>query len=278
MTNKLLIIDGHNLLFQMFYGMPARIVNSKGKPIHAVVGFVGALIKMIDMTACTHIVVLFDKEQPNQRAEILPDYKSNRQDFSKIDQQDNPFSQLEDIYKALDYMGIQHTEVENEEVDDTIASYVLTYHYTTSITIASFDSDFFQLIKENVTILRYRGKSSVFCDSDYVKNRFGIEPSQYADFKALVGDAADVIKGIPKIGVKTASSLLNQYQNIEGIVRKINVLKPAIRNSLEENIETLKLNYQLICLNKIGKLLFTIKELFLHTKEYKTKDILYKIY
>ena len=72
--DKLLIIDGSNLLFQMFYGMPARIVNRDGKAIQGTLGFVGAAIKMIKMTAPTHLVALFDGEQQNSRTELLAEY------------------------------------------------------------------------------------------------------------------------------------------------------------------------------------------------------------
>ena len=75
--NRLLIIDGHNLLFQMFFGMPSRIVNKDGKAIQGILGFVGALIKLIKMVEPTHVAVLFDGEHENPRAELLDDYKAN---------------------------------------------------------------------------------------------------------------------------------------------------------------------------------------------------------
>ena len=78
MKNKLLIIDGHNLLFQMSFGMPARIVNKDGIAIQGVLGFVGALNKIISMIELTHIVVLFDSEQHNDRKDIVEEYKANR--------------------------------------------------------------------------------------------------------------------------------------------------------------------------------------------------------
>ena len=76
--DKLLIVDGMNLLFQMFYGMPSRIVNSRGKPVQGTVGFVGALLKMLRLTGPTHAVVLFDGETWNERRELDPQYKANR--------------------------------------------------------------------------------------------------------------------------------------------------------------------------------------------------------
>ena len=94
--NRLLIVDGHNLLFQMFFGMPARIVNEQGKAIQGTLGFVGALLKIIRMVEPTHITVLFDGEHDNGRSSLNPDYKANRIDYSEISEEENPFSQLND--------------------------------------------------------------------------------------------------------------------------------------------------------------------------------------
>ena len=82
--NKLLLVDGSNLLFQMFFGMPARIVNEQGKAIQGTLGFVGALLKIIRMTSPTHIAVLFDGECENNRSTLNPEYKANRIDYNEV--------------------------------------------------------------------------------------------------------------------------------------------------------------------------------------------------
>ena len=106
--SRLLIVDGSNLLFQMFFGMPSRITNAEGKAIQGALGFVGALLKIIRRTGPTHIAVLFDGEHENERTELNADYKANRVDYSQTPEEDSPFSQLPDVYAALDYMGIKH--------------------------------------------------------------------------------------------------------------------------------------------------------------------------
>ena len=90
---KLLIVDGSNLLFQMFYGMPARIVGKNGRPIQGTLGFIGALLKMIRLSGADHVAVLFDGECSNERVELDPNYKANREDFSAMVEEDTPFSQ-----------------------------------------------------------------------------------------------------------------------------------------------------------------------------------------
>lgn len=205
---KLLIIDGHNLLWQMFCGMPSRIMNEDGKAIHGTMGFIGALIRVRKMTEPTHIIVLFDGEHKNDRTELSADYKANRTDYSAISDDENPFSQqLEDVYTALDFMKIKHMEVtEFVEADDVISSYIHVYGKEMQIVISSSDSDFFQLIDDNVSILRYRGDNTVICDIKYIQNKYGVLPEQYADFKSLTGDNSDNIKGAEKVGIKTAAA------------------------------------------------------------------------
>ena len=260
--DKLLIVDGHNLLFQMFYGMPSRIVSSDGKPIHGVIGFVGALLKIIKMTAPSHVVVLFDGEHENLRAALNPDYKKNRTDYSRVEEQDNPFSQLPLIFKALEVLNIAYFEENEYEVDDVIASYVYKYANDVGIVISSFDSDYFQLISDNVSILRYRGKNTVICNKEYVLEKFGIVPELYADFKSLTGDSSDNIKGAENVGCKTAMRLINDFGSLEGVIsHSANITSERIRNSILNNVQRLKNNYQLIKLNDLGKIPFELNKL-----------------
>lgn len=259
---KLLLVDGSNLLFQMFYGMPARILNGEGKPIQGTLGFVGALLKMIRRVQPTAVAVLFDGECHNERTDIDVNYKANREDFSQMDEEDTPFSQMPDVYRALDYLGICHAETTVCETDDWMAAYCCRYGGETEIVIASQDSDFFQLITENVTVLRYRGDHSVLCDTAYIREKLGIEPSQYADFKSLTGDTADNIKGADKVGPKTAAWLLQEFGDLESILaRAEEITKPSIRASILQNAERLRKNYKLICLTGDAQIPFEIKEL-----------------
>ena len=271
----LLVVDGHNLLFQMFYGMPSRIVNREGKAIQGVIGFVGALIKIIKQTQPTHLVVLFDGEHENSRTELLPEYKGNRMDYSRVEEAENPFSQLEDVYCALDYMGIRHCETTDVETDDVIAGYALTYGTKMHIVIASWDSDFFQLITEKVSVLRYRGSCTTICDREYLAEKFQITPEVYADFKALVGDKADNIKGAEKIGPKTAASLLHQYGSLESIIdHKGEIERKSVRESVMKSEQALRVNYEIIKLNDSVTIPFKMDELGYEYDSKKTNEIL----
>ncbi|MBO5089606.1 MAG: flap endonuclease [Clostridia bacterium] len=260
--NKLLIVDGHNLLFQMFFGMPARIVNKDGKAIQGTLGFTGALLKIIKMTKPTHVVVLFDGESHNSRNELDESYKANRVDYDSVPEEENPFTQLNDVYKALDFLGIKHCETTVCETDDVIAAYALKCGIDNEIIISSFDSDFFQLITENVKVLRYRGEGSLIYDIEAFKAKFGIMPELYADYKSLTGDTADNIKGADKIGPKTAAALVNEFGALENIILKAEkITKPSVKKSVIENTDRLRLNYKLIKLCDCAALPFSLEEL-----------------
>ena len=273
--NKILIIDGHNLLFQMFFGMPARIINKDGKAIQGTLGFVGALLKIIKMVTPTHTVVLFDGERHNPRTDLDPNYKANRIDYDSVPDDENPFTQLLDIYNALDFLGIKHCETTVCETDDVIAAYALKYGIDNEIVISSFDSDFFQLITEKVKVLRYRGENTAIYDNKLFSEKFGILPKYYADYKSLTGDSADNIKGADKIGPKTAAALVSEFGSLENIIANCdNITKPAIQKSVSESAERLRLNYKLIKLCDCSEIPFTLDEIEYNYNGITTTEVL----
>ncbi len=278
LSNKLLLVDGSNLLFQMFFGMPARIIGKNGKPIHGTLGFIGALLKIIKMTNPSHIAVIFDGEHEKIRSKTDSDYKANRTDYSQVPNDETPFSQLPDIFNALDCLGIKYTETVSYETDDIIAGYVNKINQDFEIVISSFDSDFFQLINERVSVLRYRGDKSVVCDTEYIKNKYRIIPSQYADFKSLTGDNSDNIKGADKIGPKTAAQLLNQFGDLRSVIdNSAAIAKLSVRLSVESCIERLLKNKMLIELSYSEELPFSISELLYNDLGLSTNQIMIKI-
>lgn len=271
---KILLVDGCNLLFQMFFGMPSRIINENGKAIQGTLGFVGALLKIIRMTKPSYVAVLFDGESHNPRVDVDAEYKANREDYSKVAEEENPFLQLPDIYAALDFLGICHAETVDCEADDWMAGYVLRY-IEEEFVISSFDSDFFQLISDRVTVLRYRGEKSVFCDVTYLQDKYNIMPDRYADFKSLTGDTADNIKGAEKVGPKTASELVNEFGSLEEILaRAEEIKKPSVRESVRRDADRLRINYRLIKLDGTDELPFALEELAWQDSGVTTTEVL----
>ena len=275
---RLLLVDGSNLLFQMFYGMPSRIIGKDGRQIQGTLGFVGALLKIIRMTCPSHIAVFFDGESDNERTGILADYKANRPDYSQMAEEDTPFSQLGDICSALDCLGITYGETTDCEADDLIAGYVYKYRDSCEIIISSNDSDFFQLIGENVRVLRYRGDNSVICNSDYISSKLGIPPERYAEYKSLTGDSADNIRGCEKVGPKTAAGLVLQFSSLEEMLARCDdIKKPSVRKTVSEAGNRLLLNRSLIKLCERGELPFDIDMLLYQSKQLSTREVLTSI-
>lgn len=244
--DRLLLVDGSNLLFQMFYGMPGRITAPDGRPIQGTLGFIGALLRMLRMVRPTHAAVFFDGECENSRTALDPDYKTNREDYSVLPEEETPFSQLPDICRALELLAIPCAETVDCETDDWIAAYAL-HRGDMELVIASFDSDYFQLIDEKTQVLRYRGEKSCFWDEAYLKEKLGIDARLYADFKSLTGDQSDNLRGAYKVGPKTAAALLAQFGSLEGILAGGDAIsRPGIREAIREAAPRLRLNYRLI--------------------------------
>ncbi len=275
-NKRLLLVDGHNLLFQMYFGMPTRIVNKNNKQIQGVIGFIGALLKIIKVLQPTNVLVVFDSETKNERVVLDENYKANRIDYSNVCDEDNPFSQLNDIYQCLDFLKIKHFEALNEECDDVISHYVYKYKHEYEIYISSYDSDFFQLIDKNVFVYRYKGKQSYICDSDYLLKTINVLPEKYVFYKTLKGDDADNIKGVKGIGKITAAKIVNAFNNLDELYINIEKIKNAkMKESLFLAKERVYLNYQLIKLNINDDVKLDIDELAYEDNfQLKTMEVL----
>ena len=124
---KLLIIDGSALLFQSFYGMPKKIINSKGQYVEAVICFVGILLKTIKLISPNNLLIVFDGETNLDRQDLNENYKTNRTNFANASDDETPFPQLELIKYVLNNLNFTWVETTNCEADDLIASIVNDY-------------------------------------------------------------------------------------------------------------------------------------------------------
>lgn len=243
---KLMLIDGHNLLFRMYYGIPSPIMNSVGKDIRGVLGFVGGLLKLANMEEYDKLFIAFDTETSTEsRIEEDGNYKKNRVDYSLVPDEENPFIQLDYIYRALDYMNVEYLEVDGYEADDYISSLCKLYGSTHDITIVSTDRDFLQLIDENITLYSPRGKMSIKFTPEEVKMRFDINPDQVIDYKVLVGDSSDNISGVKSIGPKTAVKILGAG-TLDEIMNGHVTIEDKLYRKLIENNEMIMKNKRLI--------------------------------
>lgn len=245
---KIVLVDGHNLLFRMFYGIPAPIKNSKGKDIRGLIGFIGGLKKIVNEFKPDSLCVIFDSEtSQTNNLTIDSEYKANRVDYTNVDSEENPFSQLPLIKKTLDYLNIYYSEVENNEADDFIDSLVSKNDNDNQYIIVSTDSDFIQLVNDDVLLYVPRGKKSILLDKVEVEKKYDIPPQKYILFKSLVGDKSDNIKGIKGIGSVTAAKIL-KYDSIASYIKDNPSTK--ITGILLANEELITKNEKLITMNR----------------------------
>lgn len=245
---RLFLVDGHNLLFRMFYGMPP-ISAGDGTYMHAVVGCMGALIRSIDMLRPSRMLVLFDSPDNGDRRSLCADYKANRPDYSAMAPEDCPFTQLPLLYRTLSHSGIPYAEIHGCEADDAIAAYARQTPDDWDVVICSTDRDYFQLIDDRVSVFLYKGYDSSLVTPESVFARYGVSPQKFADFKCLVGDHSDNITGIPGIGPKRAAVLLNRFDDLAGICAHVDeVPYPSVRKALRDALPILERNRALIAL------------------------------
>ena len=210
----LVLVDGLNLLWRAAYGFPARIRDSEGEDVTPAFGFFALLRKAVHGLSPCEAVVVFDGEgSTDARVEVAPDYKANRAgaDYSHL-------AWLPTIYTGLRTIGLEFAETTDAEADDVIARLVRGASATRSSVIVSTDRDFYQLIEDHVVIANTMRKSgNQIVDGNEIRMRFGVEPWQWCDYMALVGDTSDNIPGVRGIGPKRAAAALAGGHTLENL-------------------------------------------------------------
>ena len=259
---NVLIVDGNNLLFQMFYGMPSKIYNKSGQTIHATIGFVSAILRLIKLIDASKVRVVFDEDGSEEKKQAYEQYKTNRiNNWDELPSDEVPFNEEENIKKCLTYMGINYLNSKDMEADDLIASLVYLFKNENKVFISSYDSDFYQLIDENVSIIKYKGKStSLFSLKEFIE-AFSFTPDKYVFYKSLVGDSADNIKGINGIGKVRASKIVKNCSSFDELIDLSNQLLPAkIASCIKDEKERFLLNNKIITLTYNSKINYDIRE------------------
>ena len=240
--NFLILIDGTAYLYRAFHALPP-LTNKQGENTGAIHGFLKALFKIIEDFAPEHIGLIFDAKGKNFRHDIYSEYKANR---SKMP--DELSEQIPKLYEILELLGYPPIIIDGVEADDVIGTLSKQFRKTKDVRIFSGDKDFAQLVNSSVAIINPITLETM--DEVAVKKKFGIDAKHIIDYLALVGDKSDNIPGLPGVGSKTASRLINQYGSVENIIKNKNLISGKVGETLKENVDQLKLS----------KILATIKE------------------
>jgi len=231
---KLVLIDGNAIIHRAFHALPP-LSTQDGTPTNAVYGFFMMLLKIVDDLKPEYLVVCFDKKAPTFRKQLYSGYQATRPKPS-----DDLIPQFEMVHKTLDSAKITHFEVDGYEADDLIGTIAKSAKEKNLQTIiVSGDRDLLQLVNSRVLMLAPiigMTKMTLF-DEAKVREKYGLEPWQIVDYKALVGDASDNYPGVTGIGPKTASGLLSKYKTLEGVYENLIELSPQIQEKLAQDAE-----------------------------------------
>ncbi|MBP3755477.1 MAG: DNA polymerase I [Lachnospiraceae bacterium] len=235
MADKLVLIDGHSIINRAFYGVP-DLTNAAGVHTGAVYGFLSIFFKLLDEEKPDYVVVAFDEHAPTFRHKIFAEYKGTRKPMPE-----ELKSQVPILRNLLDAMGVATLSVPGLEADDIMGTLAKKSQAEgMKVSLVSGDRDLLQIADENILIRIPKTKSGKTTVEDYtparVEEEFGVDPLRFIQLKALMGDSSDNIPGVPKVGPKTASDLMQTYGSIDGIYEHLDEIKGnSVRESLREH-------------------------------------------
>ena len=235
MSEKLVLIDGHSILNRAFYGVP-DLSNSEGLHTNAVYGFLNILFKLLEEEKPEYLTVAFDVKAPTFRHEMYPEYKGTRKPMPQ-----ELHEQVPVMKQVLHAMGIRTMEQPGLEADDILGTLAKRAEKEgMDVSLVSGDRDLLQIASDKIKIRIPKTKGARTEVEDYyaadVEAKYGVTPAGFIELKALMGDTADNIPGVPKVGEKTASELLKQFQTLDNLYAHVEeVTKKAVRESLIAN-------------------------------------------
>lgn len=230
-----ILVDGSYYLFRCFHGLPL-LSNQDGLPTNATRGVLNALGKLIKKYKPTHMAVAFDTKAPTFRHELSDAYKAHRPPMD-----DDLRVQIPYIHDLIEKLGIPLIKIDGFEADDIIGTLAHTACQNGyPVVISTGDKDMAQLVNDCV-ILEDSFKDKI-TDVQGVFDKFGVHNTQIADYLTLMGDSSDGIAGIPKVGAKTASKLLTEYGDIDGILANLANIKGMVGQKIYEHQGEIPLN------------------------------------
>lgn len=230
---KLVIIDGKSVFYRGYYAM-GNLSLEDGTPTGGVYGFASLAFEVIRKLKPDYVVVAWDKKGTStaKRSAIYPEYKAGRKKAP-----DDFYEQIPLLKDFLKTLGWPLFEIDGYEADDILGTLAVQANKLgVEANLITSDLDMLQLIDENTKVFAMkRGFSDIEeFDLEYFENKYGLKQSQFLDLKALQGDSSDNIPGVPGIGPKTATQLLQEFFTLEGIYENLENIKPAWRKKLED--------------------------------------------
>ena len=269
MDNKTFVmVDGSYYMFRAYHGMP-ELTNGKGEPTGAIFGVINMVRKLINEYQPDYLAVIFDAKGKTFRNDLYAEYKAHRPPIP-----DDLVCQIAPIHDLIRALGIPLLMIDNVEADDVIGTLATQASEQSLKTyISSGDKDLAQLVDDHINLVNTM--SNVVLDRDGVVEKYGVPPSSIIDYLALMGDSSDNIPGIPKVGPKTAVKWLQEYGSMEDIIENADAIGGKVGERLRENIDLLRLSYELATIKLDVELEFKIPQL---TKADDNKQALYDLF
>lgn len=270
MNGKLVLIDGHSILNRAFYGVP-MLTNAKGLHTNAVYGFLNIMFKILEEEQADYLAVAFDVKAPTFRHQMYEAYKGTRKPMPQ-----ELHEQVPVMKQLLTAMGILIMEKPGLEADDILGTMAKRGEKAgLEVSLVSGDRDLLQIASEHIKIRIPKTRGGRTEIEDYyaadVKEKYQVTPLQFIELKALMGDTADNIPGVPKVGEKTATELMVQFGSLENIYAHVEeISKKSIRESLKENRELADLSKALATINIDGEIDYSLEDARIH--DFYTKE------
>ena len=250
----LVLVDGSSYLFRAYYALP-DLSNSSGHPTGAIRGVISMIRKLDRDYPGSLVAVVFDAPGKTFRDDLYAQYKANRASMP-----DDLREQIAPIHELIKAMGLPLICVEGVEADDVIGTYATQACAAKRATVISTgDKDMAQLVSDHVTLVNTMTETTM--DRQGVIDKFGVTPEQIIDYLALMGDTADNIPGVPKVGPKTATKWLNEYGTLDEVIAKADEIKGKIGENLRASLEQLPLSKALTTIKCDVELELSIEQL-----------------
>jgi DNA polymerase-1 len=265
--DHLFLVDGSGYIFRAYHALPPINRKSDGLQLNAVFGFCNMLWKLLREMKDdkpTHLAVVFDLSEKTFRTEMYPDYKAHRPDPP-----DDLKPQFGLIREAVHAFDLPCLEQGGFEADDLIATYVRqACEAGATSTIVSSDKDLMQLVNDRVVM--YDTMKDKKIGRDEVIEKFGVPPDKVIEVQALIGDSTDNVPGVPSIGQKTAALLINEYGDLETLLKRAGEIKQdKRRQAIIDNADKARLSKKLVTLDTNVKLDVPIGDLAVHEPDHK---------
>lgn len=272
---KIVLIDGHSILNRAFYGVP-ELSNSEGLHTNAIYGFLNIMFKILDEEHPEYLAVAFDVHEPTFRHKIYSEYKGTRKPMPEELREQVPV--MKEVLKAMRIQTVEKPGLEADDILGTLAK--RSEKEGMEVSLISGDRDLLQIASSHIKIRIPKTKGGKTEVEDYyatdVEKRYQVNPVQFIDLKALMGDTADNIPGVPKVGEKTATDLMVRFGSLEGIYEHLEeVSRKSVRESLAANKELADLSRELATIKVDGDIDFSYENA--RIGDFYTEDA-YKIF